>query len=207
MLGTTPREFQLYRLSDYSLKKVDQLNFTTMKQLFFIAVVSFALFSCSGNKKQAGTSSDVQTSVSVNGKVFELDDLMAVAGQEVNNTITVIGYVTHICKHSGKRCFIVGESQKVSMRVEAKGEIGRFNRKVTGSKLAITGVLKEQRLSQEYIDEMEKGVDLKKEEAGENESCAAKLSSISNMRKWMKEHNKDYYAIYYLDGLNFEIAD
>jgi nitrogen regulatory protein PII len=174
-----------------------------MKQFLLLAVLSLALFACSGNKKQAETSNEEQTSA----LTYELDNLLAVADREVDQTITVIGYVTHTCKHSGKRCFIVGESQEASLRVEAKGEIEAFDRDLVGSKLAITGILKEQHLSKEYIAEMEKDVELKKEEDGSAEACAAELSNIDDMRKWMKEHNKDYYVIYYMDGLDYEILE
>ena len=169
-----------------------------MKQLVLFAVLASALFSCSGSKKLAEASDSA----------FGLDQLIAVADQKVDNTVTVVGYVTHTCKHSGKKCFIVGESQKVSLRVEAQGEIETFSPELVGSKLAITGTLKEQRLSQEYIDEMESAVKLLQvnEEASE-EACATELSNISDMRKWMKDNNKDYYVIYYMDGLKFDVLD
>ena len=178
-----------------------------MKQLFLVAIFSVTLFSCSGNKQQTNASDEAQTTTSTEYATFELDDLLAIADQELDKTLTVAGYVTHTCKHAGKRCFIVGESQKASMRIEAKGEIGGFNRELVGSKISVTGTLKERRLSHEYINEMEKGVNLKKEEDGNAESCAAELSNIADMRKWMKEHGKDYYAIYYMDGLSFDILD
>jgi len=172
-----------------------------MKQIFFLAVLSLILFSCnSNNKKQSETPTEVQTA-------FELDNLLAIADKELDKTLTVVGYVTHTCVHSGQRCFIVGESQAVSLRVEAKGEIGSFDSELIGSKLAITGILKENRLSQEYIDEREKNVNQVKEEGGDAESCAAELSNISDMRQWMKEHDKDYYVVYYMDGLSFDILD
>ena len=167
-----------------------------MKKLL-LAVLVLALLSCSGNNQQ---SESVATA-------FELDNLLAIADQELNDTITVVGYVTHTCKHSGKRCFIVGESQKASLRVEAQGEIGGFTAELVGSKLAITGILKEHHLSQEYIDGLEVDVKKLQQKEGMAEACAAELSNISDMRKWMKEHNKNYYVIYYMDGLKYEVLD
>ena len=154
-----------------------------------------ALFSCSGGKKQSEF------------PVFELDCLLAVAEQELDNTVTVVGYVTHTCKHSGKRCFIIGESQKATMRVEAAGDIGGFSADLVGSKLAITGVVQERRLSEEFISQMEKDVHARMEEDGSAETCAAELSNIGDMRNWMKERGKDYYAIYFMDGLSFDVLD
>src|SRR5215469_8008586 len=134
-----------------------------MRQLVLLAVLVSALFSCSGNKNQAAIQDDK----------IELDQLLAVADQKVDSTLTVVGYVTHTCKHTGKRCFIVGESQDLSLRVEAQGEIETFSPELIGSKLAVTGILKEQRLSNEYINEMETDVKLQQlnEEMSE-EACA-----------------------------------
>ena len=120
-----------------------------MKQFLLFTVLSFALVSCSGNGKQAEVAQD---------KTFELDNLMLLADQKINDTLTVVGYVTHTCKHSGKKCFIVGESQGISMQILAGGEIESFDAELVGSKLSVTGVIKEYHLSQEAIAEDEKSV-------------------------------------------------
>jgi hypothetical protein len=169
-----------------------------MRQLVLFAVLATALFSCSGNKNQANNSEPA----------VELEQLLAVAEQKVDKTVTVVGYVTHTCKHSGKKCFIVGESQNITLRVEAQGEIETFSPELVGSKLAITGVLKEQHLSRETIDEMENDVIvLQHSEEASEEDCAAELSNISDMRKWMKDNNKDYFVIYYMDGQKYDVLD
>jgi hypothetical protein len=50
---------------------------------------------------------------------------------------------------------------------------------------------------------LEKDVEKKKVEDATAESCAAELSNISDMRKWMKDHGKDYFVIYFMDGLSY----
>jgi len=169
-----------------------------MKQ-FFLAVLVLALFSCSGSKKQAEPAVPS----------FELDNLFEVADQQVDNTVTVSGFVTHTCKHSGKKCFIVGESHTASLRVEVgeQGEIETFTPELIGSKLAITGVLKEEHISQEYIDQMEQNVKLLEEGGAAPEACATELSNINDMRQWMKDHDKDYFLTYYMEGLKYEVLD
>jgi len=169
-----------------------------MKQLFLFTVLAFALFSCSENKKQ---------DVASNETSFQLDDLLAVIDKKVNDTITLVGYVTHTCKHSGMKCFIVGESQATSFQVFAKGEITQFNQELEGSKLAIKGVLKEHHLSKEEIDKNEANVKLLQEGGAPVEACQAELTNISDMRKWMKDHNKDYYIIYYMDGQSYKVLN
>jgi RecJ-like exonuclease len=167
-----------------------------MRQFFVLAVFALVFMSCSGNRQAVNSDS-----------TFELDNLIAVAEQQVDKTITVAGYVTHVCKHSGMKCFIIGESQSVSLLVFAQGEIESFTPELVGSKLSITGILKEERLSQEDIDEMENDVKELQEKEGMEERCAAELDNISEWRKWMKDNNKDYYATYYMDGLKYEVLD
>jgi hypothetical protein len=180
-----------------------------MKKIVFFAAVLFCLAACNG--KKAGQSAELKAeAVSANADVtvYKLDSLLVVADQLVDETVTVRGFVTHTCKHSGKRCFIVGDDQKTSFRVEAKGEIGGFNRELTGSELAITGIVKERRYSKEYIDKYEKEVnELKAKEDGSAETCEAELNSITSMRAWMKANDKDYFSIYYMDGERYEVLE
>jgi hypothetical protein len=180
-----------------------------MKQILLFAVVLICMTACSnkGTDNAEQTAKEAKTYANET-KVYKLDDLLKVAEDQLNQTVTVRGFVTHTCKHSGKRCFIAGDDPKVTMRVEAKGEIGGFNRELTGSELAITGILKERRLTKEFIDQHEESVKEKEaEEDGSAESCAAELNNIKEMREWMKAHNKDYYSIYYMDGESYEILE
>lgn len=185
----------------------------TMKRLFLIAAVAVVVASC-GNprpKKTAAVETETENVevVSVMAvQIFTLDELLAVAEENVNKTVAVRGYVTHTCKHSGKRCFIVGETPNASMRIEAKGEIGGFNRELIGSELMITGTLRERLLTKEYLAQYEKDLNEKKlKEDGSAESCQSELKNIEEMRKWMKANDKDYYSIYYMDGENYEIIE
>ncbi len=182
-----------------------------MKNLIFITLFAVAMISCNNNQKTSAPDQSSENKLSASAgdiKVFELDQLLEAAEQQIDQTVQVTGYVVHTCKHSGKRCFITGEDQKASMRIEAKGNIGGFNRELVGSKIKVTGTLKERRISQEYIDQMEKDVAEKQvKEDGSAESCQAELKNINEMREWMKSHNKEYYSIFYLDGQDYETLE
>jgi len=170
-----------------------------MKQFLFVAAFALALFSCSGNRQQGDALA----------VAYDLDNLLAVAEEQVENTVTVVGFVTHTCKHSGQKCFIVGESQAISLQVnvDPEGEIGSFNPELMGSKLAITGILKEHHVLGESIDQMESNALQTLEEGGSPEACAAELNNVSEMRQWMLDRGKDYFVIYYMDGLTYEVLD
>ena len=100
-----------------------------MKKMMYLAVMVLALgLSACGNssKKQAETTQD-STTVSV-ASAMTVEDVLAKAEESVGKEITVKGLVSHTCKHSGRRCFIVGADGKTSIRVEAKGDIGGNNK-------------------------------------------------------------------------------
>lgn len=177
-----------------------------MRKLLVITLISCLFVSC-GNKKADNSSAAAgKTKSATEIPVYELDELLKEADHLVGQTVKVIGNVTHTCVHSGKRCFIVGETENVTMRVEAKGEIGGFNRELVGSELEITGVVRERKLTKEYIDQLEKETGEKAlQEDGSAESCAEELKNINEMKEWMKANNKDYYSIYYMDGQDYEI--
>lgn len=172
--------------------------------LFFASFLCFA-FVC-GNKNTNGANRAVETlGQEVSDSVYSLDELLAVADLMVDKTVKVKGKVIHTCKHSGRRCFIVGVNGDVSMRVEAKGNIGGFNRELIGSEIELTGVLKEHRLTKDDVDTKEKEtLEKAKMEEGSSKSCQAELKNIESIKDWMKKNNKDYYATYYIDGLDYK---
>ncbi|MDH6304590.1 hypothetical protein M2459_001325 [Parabacteroides sp. PF5-5] len=167
------------------------------KQFLFFTILITCFLSC--NNKSGSTAGST---------VYEVESLLSVAEQQVDKDIMIQGMVTHVCKHSGKRCFIAAENGEESIRIEAGGEITAFDKNLIGSSIKVKGTLKENRLSKEYIDNMEKDAQekLDKEEVT-SEQCEAELSNVSEMRNWMKEHNKDHYAIYYINGETYEVVD
>lgn len=180
-----------------------------MKKFMIFAAMGLLLVSCGNNRKARQQAANAPTAAAVViSEAHEVGELLLNAEKFVDKKVTVRGYVTHTCKHSGKRCFIVGDDQKTTFRVEAKGNIGGFNRELTGSEIAITGILKERRLSREYLDRMEREVNEQKiAETGSVESCEAELANISDMKAWMKANGRDYYSTYYMDGEDYEIIE
>ncbi|MDR1023327.1 MAG: hypothetical protein LBL94_08675 [Prevotellaceae bacterium] len=181
-----------------------------MRTPFILALLAIGAASCSSAPKQKGAAvaKTAEANAVTATSSYDVDSLLVAADSLVGKTVSLRGYVTHTCKHSGKRCFLVGESKTASIRVEAKEGIGGFNRELVGSQIAVKGTLRERRLPQSEIAQQEADVNKKKaEENGSAESCHAELSNIAKMQKWMKEHGKDYYAIYYVDGNEYEVLD
>jgi hypothetical protein len=147
-----------------------------------------------------------QSQFETNG--LTVDQLLLKVESLIEKKVTVHGTVTHVCSHAGRRCFIIDPAGEKSIRIEALGQIESFSRELTGSDIKVKAVLKETRLTADEIDEWEiEVIEENPEDANtEGEHCSAEMSNIRKMRDWMKEHGKDYYSIYYLEGLSYELV-
>lgn len=168
-----------------------------MKKLALLFTLTLMLSAC-GSKKQEESK--------VNETVYmEVPDFMKISQENIGKEIKVKGTVTHVCSHSGRRCFIVDPSGEQTLKIEASGDIKSFGRELSGTDIQVTGIVRETRLETEYLNEWETKVkeDVENIE-NDGEQCASELSNIQEMRDWMKANNKDYYSIIYLDGLSYE---
>jgi len=140
--------------------------------------------------------------------VYTLEKLMEAIDTQVGKEVKVRGIVTHVCKHSGKKCFITGESGKGSLQVMAKGKITAFDKELVGSEIEVSGKVQEYRMEKEAIDGREQSATEMKEKGEVTmEQCDAVMNNVKEMREWMEKNNKDYFAIFYVDGETYEVVD
>ncbi len=167
-----------------------------------IFVVSLLFISC--NMKQKETNKETKQASQT---VYSIDELMVVADQMVGKEVTFKGLVNHVCAHSGKRCILKNTKGDLSIRVEAAGELEGFDKEMAGNDIKVAGTLREKRLDEASINEWE--TEVLEKHKGEEESghCSSEMTNITEMRTWMKENNKDYYAIYYVDGKSYEVVE
>lgn len=175
-----------------------------MKKVILSLVIALGVISCGGNSAKQENTESQQVEQATQVAAISLDSMLAAADTYLDKEVTFKGHVTHTCAHSGRRCFMKGDNKDLSIRVEAKGEIGGFNRELVGSEIAVTGILKERRLTVAEINEMEKVIETKSlKDDGSQESCDTESANIEEMRNWMKANNKDYYSIYFVDGQKY----
>lgn len=143
-----------------------------------------------------------------NATAYTLEKLLEGIDAQVGKEVKVRGIVTHVCKHAGKKCFITGESGKGSLQVMAKGKITAFDKELVGSEIEVTGIVQEHRMAKDVIDGREQSAhDMKDKGEASMEQCDAVLSNVREMREWMEKNNKDYFAIFYIDGETYEVVD
>lgn len=62
-------------------------------------------------------------------QALDVNGLLNVAEEQLNDTVVLKGVVKHTCSHSGRRCFIADSTGKLTIRVEAGGNIQSFNKR------------------------------------------------------------------------------
>lgn len=108
-----------------------------MKNLVLLSAIVFLFFSC-GNQSKKQQEATEQATV-----VLTVDELYGKAAELADKEVVVKGTVMHVCKEGGARCFLMGSTEQINIRVEAGEKIGAFNQEQMGSELEIVGILKE----------------------------------------------------------------
>jgi hypothetical protein len=165
------------------------------KIILLVAVV--AMFACSSNNNSSCSScsehKQKSKSTAVKTDAKTIDQLFGNAEAVLGKKVTVSGMVSHVCKHSGKKCFLENAKGDLSFRVEA-GKVKGFNRELSGTDITVTGIVKGQKISKDQILAYEKKIEAQeKAEAEGGEHCSTENNAITKMKKWMKENKKDYY--------------
>ena len=138
-------------------------------------------------------------------KCYTVSEIIENGAELVGKEVNIQGRITHTCKHSGRRCFIVGKDNlDLSIRVEAGGKISGFNRELAGCDVIINGVVMEQRITQEQLAKQVEMLSAQQEESGEAEHCGTELANINSIIAELKAEGKDYYSIYYINGIDYK---
>ena len=115
------------------------------KSIFILAAVALlAMVSCNNKAKENQNQESAAT------VALSVDDILAKGDSLVGKTVTVEGVCTHICKHGGKKLFMMGTDDTKMLRAEAC-ELGSFPAEVVNSLVSVTGTLEEDRIDEATI--------------------------------------------------------
>ncbi len=179
-----------------------------MKKLFVLLTASVFLFAC-GTDSQVDKPDEDKKDVAV----LSTDELMAVAEEHVDKEVTVEGVNLHVCAHGGKRKFMRTEGNEARLKVVPGKNTPDFRQEDEGKVFVVTGILKERRIDQGYLDnwEMELKEDLPEEhhihdglhcdtETHDHAELDGELEKIAGMRKQIEESDKDYLSFFSLEA-------
>jgi hypothetical protein len=181
-----------------------------MKKSFGVLLSLVLLFSCTNQAKQKKDEKSAELTV------MTVDELQAQGKDLVGKEVIVKGTVTHVCKEAGARCFVMGSTEDVTIRIEA-GRIGSFTQEQMGSDILVRGTLQEVQIDDKDLAEMGKsaaaGESANKDHAlghdapamhnvdGGNHDSTNQAKKLEAMNQKLAESKEGYVPVYYIDGL------
>ena len=102
-------------------------------------VFAVLIFSACGNK--SGKEAANKTSEEAEAVKVEFASLVSNPSDYVDKNISVEGKVVHVCMHTGKKMFIVGEDPDIRLFITAGENVPKFPLELVGSQITVEGHL------------------------------------------------------------------
>lgn len=168
-----------------------------MKKVFLFLSIIALFVSCGENPQKA----DATETSSIEKPLLSLTDFNAEAGNWVDQEIEILGIVDHVCKHGGKRLFLVDDFGEVHVEGEE-----RFDDALIGSEVIITGLVKEFRVDEAYCLQQEEDHIKKHSEGLDNDNMyEQKMEQIKSYRDSMETSGVDHLSFYSLNYVSHVI--
>ena len=121
-----------------------------MKKITLMLTILAFTFACGNTKKdEKSKSTDVEIT-KVEHYNFEEN-----ASNLVNKRIEITATISHICKHGGKRMFLVDARSEESVKVVVGENMAAFNTDMEGNTVKVIGIVDELRIDEAYLLEWE----------------------------------------------------
>ena len=141
------------------------------------------------------------------GEALQIDDLLAGADSLAGKEVWIEGVCTHACKHGARKIFLMGSDDTQTIRVES-GKLGKFDPQCVGSIVRVKGILREQRVDEDYLRSWEEQVRTQAEKKARGETAATVEGRIADFRRKIAERNaaegKPYLSFYFVEAQSYE---
>jgi hypothetical protein len=171
-----------------------------MKKLFVILLSASIFAACNQN---SGNSAQTDSTANQGGKpaVVALKDFEKEASKYVGKEIQVSGIADHVCKHGGKRLFMVADGADLHVESDT-----RFDEAIAGSSVTVTGIVEELRIDEAYLLKMEEdNIKSHKNKEISPEDLEQKKENIKYYRDSMKTANVDHLSFYSLKYVSHSV--
>ncbi|HPT20719.1 MAG TPA: hypothetical protein PLR88_02145 [Bacteroidales bacterium] len=161
-----------------------------IKRIFSFLLFTALISSC-GNTGKKDVSSKSENSD--NATRVDFASLVENPGNFINKNIIVEGKVVHVCTHSGKKMFIVGDNPDVRLFIAAGENMPKFPMELLGSKIEVEGMITRVAGAEVAVNEPkpEAAGDAEKKANGDNcetEAAVAAQSSLADIVMEYKSH-------------------
>jgi hypothetical protein len=174
-----------------------------MKKIFSLfAIVAIFFAACNGsNGNEENNTDSLQTALNEQSVVFNVDDFDSIAKNFVDKEIQVKGIVDHVCKHGGKKLFLVGDAGDLHVEGEEK-----FSDSLAGSYVIVTGTVREFKVDEAYCLQQEQdNIKSHKEGQTDKQIFEQKKKHIAEYRDSMKVAKVDHLSFYSLEYKSLKV--
>ena len=111
-----------------------------MRRITLLPLIAIFMASCnqSGQKKE----SDSQPVVQDNIVTVTVEEMLAQPADFADKDVAFSGMVTHVCRHGGQKCFVVGKDGETQIRIVPGEDIDEFKVDMEGSTITFRGTFK-----------------------------------------------------------------
>ena len=192
---------------------------------FIILATALVMVACGGNNTKTSENNKATDAAEVAEAVsaMEVDAVLADAEALANQQVEIEGICTHICKHGGRKIFLMGSDDTKTIRIEA-AELGSFDQKCVNSIVKVKGLLREERIDENYLRQWEAQVAAQggeehgdeeggcyTEKAARGETGNTTAERIADFRTKIAARKaatgKDYLSFYFIEAQSYEIVE
>lgn len=174
-----------------------------IRNLFMLVALAFVMASCGGAASDEGQNEETSAIEATETPSIALGEFESKAGDFVDQEIMVAGIVDHVCKHGGKKLFLVDDDGDVHVESDT-----RFDEALMGSKVNVKGIVREFRVDEAYCLKMEEdNVKSHSEGKTEEELYERKKSEIQFYRDSMAVAGVDHLSFYSVEYVSLDVLE
>lgn len=125
-----------------------------MKKFTVLALLSVILFSANLLYAQDNSSATIAAATDSKTVALTPENFQEFAVNNVGKEVEIQGMVVHVCKHGGKKLFIVGEDPEKRVKITTSDKVSVFQPELEGSTIMVKGVIEP--IAEEELPEEEK---------------------------------------------------
>lgn len=189
-----------------------------MKKLFALSFVAAMMIGCSsGPKPESNGNSNTAIEAPVEVTVANFEEK---APELVGKLIVIKGTADHICKHDGKKLFLIDTISEGRVKITTGEDMAAFNSELEGYDFVVTGLVDETIVDEAYLQEWEEEIKAGIEEnkhlgGGEPMTAEEKAAGqhlddpayeqIKNYRDQMAEKGVNKLSFYAVTAVSYEV--
>lgn len=180
------------------------LKLKIMKNFLIFALACLFILSSCG--KEAEVKKDGGNQI----KTVTFAELYSNKYENPKVNVAVEGQVVHVCKHSGKKIFIIGSNPNDRFQIFAGEKITSFPQDLEGCKVRVIGLLEEEKIDGKYLDEWESEIASNEKENAKSKdskaSCAFEneRKEVLDLRTKIAQSPKGYFSLYSMTAVEYK---